>query len=256
MSTAPGVDIRTENHVTSITFSNPPHNALPSNILASLTSAISEAGRDEDSSIIILQSAGERTFCAGASFDELVAIHDEEQGKAFFLGFANVINACRKCPKLIIGRVQGKAVGGGVGLAAAVDYCMATKYASVKLSELALGIGPFVVGPAIERKMGLSAFSQLAINATEWQTADWAKHQGLFTEVFGTTDQLDAYIEHFTEKLTKMNPEAIASLKTILWQGCEHWDNLLADRAAQSGRLVLSSYTRDAIAAFKKGASA
>ncbi|HLF65488.1 MAG TPA: enoyl-CoA hydratase/isomerase family protein [Saprospiraceae bacterium] len=239
------------NHIATITFSNPPHNALPGSMLSELTNAITDAGNDTKVRVILLQSAGERSFCAGASFDELAAISNMEEGTRFFMGFANVINACRKCPKLIIGRLQGKAVGGGVGLAAAVDYCMATKYASVKLSELALGIGPFVVGPALERKIGVSAFSQLSMNATEWQTASWAKEKGLFAEVFDTVDQLDEYIARFTGILGTQNPDAMKSLKRIFWQGCEHWDTLLEERAAVSGKLVLSDYTRQAIEKFK-----
>jgi methylglutaconyl-CoA hydratase len=202
--------------------------------------------------VIILRSGGERAFCAGASFDELIAIEDYETGKTFFSGFANVINAARKCPKLIIGRVQGKTVGGGVGLASAVDYCLATKFASVKLSELAVGIGPFVVGPAVERKVGTSAMSQLAINATEWQTAQWAKEKGLFADVFETPQEMDDAILVLADRLSASNPEAMAHLKRIFWEGTEHWDDLLIERAETSGKLVLSDFTRNAISAFKK----
>lgn len=246
------VSVSYENGVAHIEFYHPSHNSLPGKLLAKLANTITEVGQDNESKVIVLQSAGERTFCAGASFDELASIENLDVGKNFFLGFANVINAMRKCPKLIIGRVQGKAVGGGVGLAAATDYCMASKWASVKLSELAVGIGPFVVGPAVERKVGLSAFSQMAINATEWQTADWAKQKGLFTEVFESVEQLDEYISHFTEKLINSNPEAMAGLKKIFWEGCENWDELLDERAAMSGKLVLSDFTRNAIAKFKQ----
>ena len=236
--------------ITTITFSHPSHNAMPGHQLAALTEAIRSAGDDEDTQLIVLQSEGDRTFCAGASFNELVAIEDFDTGKTFFMGFANVINAMRKCPKLIICRVQGKAVGGGVGLAAAADYTMATKYASIKLSELAVGIGPFVVGPAVERKVGLSAFSQMAVNATEWQTAQWGKQKGLFTEVFDTLEQLDNYINHFTTSLVQMNPEAMAALKRVFWEGCDHWDTLLEDRAEISGKLVLSAHSKKAIRGF------
>ena len=224
---------------------------MPGYQLAALTAAIEAAGEDPETSVIVLQSGGDRTFCAGASFDERAAIQDFETGHAFFMGFANVINACRKCPKLIIGRVQGKAVGGGVGLASAVDYCVATKYASVKLSELALGIGPFVVGPAVERKTGLSAFSQMSIDASTWQTAEWARDHGLFTNVFDSAEEMDAYIGTFSRHLASMSGEAMASLKRVLWEGTEHWDVLLSERAEISGRLVLSKFTKDAIAAIK-----
>lgn len=245
------VDSKIENGVATIIFFHPSHNALPGRLLAKLTEAIKSAGADESVKVIVLQSGGDRTFCAGASFDELAAIKDFEAGKTFFLGFANVINAMRTCPKFIIGRIQGKAVGGGVGLAAATDYCMATKYASIKLSELAIGIGPFVVGPAVERKIGKSAMTHLAINATEWRTAEWAKDKGLFNEVFATTEQLDAYIAHLSEKLVHSNPQAMRLLKQVFWEGTDHWDKLLDQRAAMSGELVLSDFTRDAIQRFK-----
>ncbi len=246
------VETTIQGSIATITFAHPNHNAMPGRLLALLKAAIDEAGANDLVKVIVLKSAGERTFCAGASFDELMAIQDFETGKEFFMGFARVINAMRKCPKLIIGRVQGKAVGGGVGLASATDYCMATKYGSVKLSELAIGIGPFVVGPAVERKMGVSAMSLLAINATEWKTAEWARQKGLFSEVFDTTEQMDAYIQHLAEKLANSHPEAMRELKRIFWENCEHWDQLLEERAAISGRLVLSDFTRTAIEKFKQ----
>ena len=242
-------------HIATITFFHPAHNSLPSRLLAELTEAITRAGNDEAVRVVVLQSEGhEKTFCAGASFDELADIQSFEQGLAFFSGFANVINAIRKCPKLVVGRVQGRAIGGGVGLAAAVDYCMASAHASVKLSELAVGIGPFVVGPAVERKMGLSAFSELAINASEWRTAAWARERGLFHECFETIEQLDAYMQHFCQKLATQSPEAMRELKQIFWQNTAHWDTFLAERAAISGRLVLSDFTKKAISAFKNKA--
>jgi len=234
-----------------IEFYHPSHNALPTKVLDQLARTITQAGEDEEAAVLVLKSAGDRTFCAGASFDELVAIENETTGKAFFMGFAKVINACRECPKFIIGRLQGKAVGGGVGVAASVDYCIASKYSSVKLSELAIGIGPFVVGPAVERKIGTSAFSKLAINATEWQTAHWALEQGLYHEVFDNNDQVDQYVMHLADQLKSMNPEAMTALKRACWSGTDHWDTLLEERAEMSGRLVLSDFTRDAIASFK-----
>lgn len=234
-----------------ITFGHPSHNSLPGHLLDQLANTITAAGEDPDCIVIILQSEGDRTFCAGASFDELVAIDNETNGKAFFMGFAKVINACRTCPKFIIGRVQGKAVGGGVGVASAVDYCIASKYASVKLSELAIGIGPFVVGPAVERKLGTSAFSQLAINATEWKTAAWAQSKGLYHEVFDDNTQVDDYVADLAKRLSGMNPEAMKLLKEVCWKGTENWGDLLEERAAMSGKLVLSDFTKNAIAKFK-----
>lgn len=240
----------TANHITTIEFYHPAQNSLPGHLLAQLVQHIDNAGKNEDTILIILKSGGDRSFCAGASFTELAAIEDFTTGKKFFMGFANVINAIRKCPKLVIGRVHGKAVGGGVGLAAACDYTMATKYASIKLSELAVGIGPFVIGPAVSRKIGVSAFSQMAINATEWQTAEWGKQKGLFAESFETVEQLDSYIAHFTAGLVQKNPTALAQLKEVFWEGTENWDLLLDQRAEMSGNLILSDFAKNAISAF------
>jgi methylglutaconyl-CoA hydratase len=245
------VKLNTENGIGTIEFFHPQSNSLPGHILAELANIITKAGKDKNIKVIILKSAGERAFCAGASFDELVAIDTPENGKKFFSGFANVINAARKCPKFIIGRVQGKAVGGGVGMASATDYCFATKFASVKLSELAIGIGPFVVGPAVERKVGTSAFSAMTINAGKWFDASWAREKGLFTEVFDTTEEMDAEIEKLTSTLSKSNPEAMEGLKKVMWEGTNHWDTLLIERAESSGKLVLSDFTKDAIEKFK-----
>lgn len=238
--------------IATITFAHPAHNSMPGLQLQRLTDAIEAAGADPAAKVIVLQSAGDRTFCAGASFDELAAISDLDNGKRFFMGFANVINAMRKCPKLIIGRIQGKAIGGGVGLAAATDYCIATHFATVKLSELAVGIGPFVVGPAVARKVGQSAFAQLAINATEWQTAEWAKEKGLYQEVFPTIEQMDAYITHLADKLAASSPGAMGRLKAVLWEDAGHWDQLLEERAGISGALVLSDFAKQSISAFQQ----
>ena len=235
-----------------VEFGHPLSNSLPGKILGSLAEEITTLGLNDDVKVVVLKSSGEKAFCAGASFDELISIEDFETGKKFFSGFANVINACRKSPKLIIGRVHGKAVGGGVGVASAVDYCFATKYADVKLSELAVGIGPFVVGPAVQRKIGVSAMSQLAINATEWKSANWAMEKGLYTEVFDSADQMDEKIEELAAKLSQSNPEAMVLLKNIFWEGTDHWDDLLMDRAELSGQLVLSDFTVNAIKKFKK----
>jgi methylglutaconyl-CoA hydratase len=240
-----------EKGVGTITFEHPLSNSLPGKLLQKLAKTITELGQNPAVKVIVLQSAGDRAYCAGASFDELISIKDLETGKKFFSGFANVINACRKCPKFIIGRVQGKAVGGGVGLASAVDYCYATKFAAVKLSELAVGIGPFVVGPAVERKIGLSAMSQLAINATEWRSADWAKKKGLYVDVFESIEEMDKEISIIAEKLATSNPDAMRMLKEVFWQGTENWDTLLSERAAMSGELVLSEFTVNAITTFK-----
>lgn len=237
--------------IATITFFHPQSNSLPGSLLRELGDTITRVGAQDDVKVLILRSEGDKAFCAGASFDELISIQDFETGQKFFSGFAHVINSMRKLNKLVIGRVQNKAVGGGVGLASSVDYCFATSKASVKLSELAVGIGPFVVGPAVERKVGLSAMSQMAINATEWQTAAWAKEKGLYAEVFDSEEDMDKAIDQLAARLASSNPEAMSELKKIFWQGTDHWDSLLLERAGISGRLVLSDFTRQAIEKFK-----
>jgi methylglutaconyl-CoA hydratase len=238
-------------HTCVIEFFHPQSNSLPGAILTKIAQEITAAGLDPKAKSILLKSGGDRAFCAGASFDELMAINSKEEGLEFFSGFAKVINAIRVCPKFVIGRLQGKTVGGGVGLASAVDYCFATKHSALKLSELAVGIGPFVVGPAVERKAGKSAFVEMSIDASEWRSATWGEAKGLYNKVFDDVESMDLYIEAFTGRIEKYSPEAMSELKSVFWRGTEDWDTLLMDRAKISGRLVLSDFTRNAINAFK-----
>jgi methylglutaconyl-CoA hydratase len=249
--TEPYVTLNIKNKVGYIEFYHPNRNSIPSDILVKLKATIEDAGSNEAIHVIVIKSGGDRTFCAGASFNEVMAVEDPEQGKAFFSGFANVINAMRTCPKLIIGRVQGKAVGGGVGLAAATDYCLATKYASIRLSELSIGIGPFVIEPAVTRKIGLAAMSQLTIDAETFFTAEYAKRNGLFADVFETVEALDEAVKELTEKLSNYNPEALQRMKSVFWEGTQHWDTLLTERAEISGALVLSKFTKNTLKRFR-----
>jgi len=240
-----------ENNIGYITFFTPEHNAMSSPILKQLELAIKDAGKNNDIKVIVLKSGGERTFCAGASFTELVAITNLEEGKRFFSGFANVINAMRKCPKLIIGRVQGKAVGGGVGLASATDYCLATKFAAIKLSEISIGIGPFVIEPAVTRKMGQTAFSQMTIDAESFFTAEYAKEKGLYANVFDSVEALDNAVDILAAKLASYNPEALLELKRVLWEDTNEWCVSLLERAEISGKLVLSDFTKEKLKSYK-----
>ena len=244
------VHSHSDHGITTIEFYHPKSNSLPLKILDALTQEIHYAGT-HDSKVIILQSAGDGAFCAGASFDELASIKNEIEGAAFFRGFANVINAMRKCNKFIIGRVQGKAVGGGVGIIAACDYVIAVSTAEVKLSELAIGLGPFVVGPAVERKIGKSAFSQLSIDAHLWRNSDWAKRKGLFAEVHETREGMDESVVRLATSLAHSSPEAMKQLKKVFWEGTDNWDILLNERAAVSGRFVVGEFSKNAIAKLK-----
>ena len=235
-----------------IEFYHPKSNSLPSSLLNKLEKAILKAGEDNDIKSILIRSAGDKAFCAGASFDELLNIDNERSGKAFFSGFANVINAIRKVPKFVIGEVQGKAVGGGVGLACAFDYCFATTNASIKLSELSIGIGPFVIAPAVERKIGVGALSDLSINATSWKDANWAKEKGMYSDVFETKSEMQHASKKLLESISEYSNDSIYEMKKVLWKGCENWDSLLIENAEISGRLVLSDFTRNKLAEFKR----
>lgn len=240
-----------ENNISIIEFFHPLSNSMPGYLLKELADTINNEGVT-DSRIIVIRTAGSKAFCAGASFNELIAVSNEEQGLAFFSGFANVINAMRKNPKLIIARIQGKCVGGGVGIASAADYVFATEAADIKLSELALGIGPFVIGPSVERKIGVAAFSELSMDAASWRSAQWAKEKGLFNTVSGTIVEMDEKVNAFAGTLAHYSPEAMGEMKKVFWEGTENWDTLLKERAAVSGRLVLSQYAKNAIEKVRK----
>ena len=240
------------NNIATITFGHPASNSFPSELLERLTNELISVGKNSSVAIIILKSQGEKAFCAGASFNELMAISNLKEGTQFFLGFANVINAMRTCEKLIIGCLQGKTVGGGVGLAAACDYVLATNQAAIKLSEFTIGIGPFVIEPAVKRKIGISGVAELTLDATNWKTAYWAKEKGLYAKVFETMNELDAALETLSLQLASYNPDALLKMKKTLWQGTENWNTLLAERAAVSGELVVSEFTKKALLKFKK----
>ena len=238
--------------IATVEFGHPASNSFVAELLDRLTLELTNLSENEAISVIVLKSEGDRAFCAGASFDELMAVSNLEEGKVFFSGFANVINAMRSCKKFIVGRVQGKTVGGGVGLAAACDYVFASVEASVRLSELTIGIAPLVIAPAVERKIGKAAISELSLSPTEWKNAYWAKEKGLFAKVFDSIKELDSELEFFAQKLSNYNPQALHEWKKALWEGTEHWDTLLTDRAAITGTLVLSEFTRNALSKFKK----
>lgn len=241
-----------ENGIATIEFGHPASNSFVSELLDRLAKEFAKLATNDEVSIVVLKSEGDRAFCAGASFDELVAISNLEEGRQFFSGFANVINAMRKCPKPIIGRVQGKTVGGGVGLAAACDYVHATVEAAIKLSEISIGIGPFVIAPAVERKMGKAALAELSLYPTEWKNAYWAKEKGLYAKVYDSISEMDKELDIHLQKLATYNPEALSQMKKVLWEGTEHWDKLLLERAEASGKLALSPNTKEALEKFRK----
>jgi methylglutaconyl-CoA hydratase len=249
----PNGSIRTsiENKIASIEFGHPASNSFPSDLLNQLTNELHTLSNNSNVSVIILKSSGTGAFCAGASFDELLAVSNPEEATQFFSGFANVLNAMRNCSKIIIGRIHGKAVGGGVGIIAACDYAMATKESAIKLSELAIGIGPFVIEPAVSRKIGKSAMAEMTLD-TDWKSAAWANQKGLYAKVFSTTTELDTEIKAFANKLASYNPEALFEMKKVIWEGTENWNTLLYERAEISGKLVLSDFSRTALNQLKK----
>ena len=240
-----------ENKIATLEFGHPASNSFPSELLSRLTNELNSLSINPEVLVIILKSSGLGAFCAGASFDELLAISNPEEATQFFSGFANVLNAMRNCSKIIVGRIHGKSVGGGVGIAAACDYAMATNESSIKLSELAIGIGPFVIEPAVNRKIGKSAMCEMTLD-TEWKSAAWAMQKGLFAKVFETQEDLDQEIEAFANKLATYNPEALLEMKKVFWEGTENWNTLLYERAKITGKLVLSEFSKKALNQFKK----
>ncbi|WP_367755700.1 enoyl-CoA hydratase/isomerase family protein [Flavobacterium sp. WC2430] len=241
-----------ENKIATVQFGHPASNSFPRQLLDSLTQELNNLSENSAVSVIVLKSVGTGAFCAGASFDELLAVSNQEEGVHFFSGFAHLINAMRTCSKIIVGRIHGKAVGGGVGIAATCDYAFATADASIKLSELAIGIGPFVIEPAVSRKIGKTAMTQMTLAAHEWKTADWALEKGLYAKLAHDQVELDIDIDHFTSKLASYNPDALFKMKKIIWEGTQDWDTLLLERAAITGKLVLSNYAKNALEQLKK----
>lgn len=248
----PYVSLTVENGIGTIEFFHPSHNALPGKLLKQLEEAFNRAGVDPSIKVVVFKSGGNKSFCAGANFQELLQIRNEEEGMKFFSGFANVINAMRKCSKIIVGRIHGKAVGGGVGLAAATDYCLATTHASIKLSELNIGIGPFVIEPAVSRKIGLNGFAQLTFEPDQFFTPEWALKKGLYQNVYESVEELDNAINNLTTRIYNYNPLALQNLKSTLWENTSHWDELLLERAKLSGRLILSAEARAALEKYTK----
>ncbi len=241
-----------QDNIATVTFGHPASNSFPSTLLQELAATFHTLSANKTISVVVLQSEGDRAFCAGASFDELLTIKTLEDGKAFFSGFADVLNAMRSCTKLIIGKVQGKAVGGGVGLIAACDYVIASEKAAIKLSEFAIGIGPFVIAPAVDRKIGKTALADITLNAHTWKTAQWAKDHGLYTEVLPDMESVTQAVEALIDRLNSYAPKALRAMKYVLWKGTEHWDDLLYENAEISGRLALSDETKQALQKFKK----
>lgn len=246
-----GLETSFQNTIAIVQFGHPASNSFPRTLLDALTAEINSLSRNEDVSVIILKSEGNKAFCSGASFDELLKVENEEQGVEFFSGFAHLLNAMRNCNKIIIGRVQGKAVGGGVGIISACDYVFATPQSDIKLSELAIGIGPFVIEPAVSRKIGKTAMTQMTLAAHEWKSADWAFQKGLYSNI-SDSENLDKDVENFAQRLSSYNPEALYEMKKIIWDGTEQWESLLFERAAITGKLVLSDFTKNALLQFKK----
>jgi methylglutaconyl-CoA hydratase len=243
------LDLLVADHVATITFGNEKSNSLPGPLLRQLATSFDDLATREDAHVIVLRSEGGSTFCAGASFDELKALKKPEDGQEFFSGFAHLILAMRRCPKFIVTRVQGRAAGGGVGIISASDYAIATANAGVRLSELALGLGPFVIGPVVERRVGHGAYAAMSVDA-DWRDAAWAERHGLYAKVVNDASALDDAVDALARRLASCNPDAMAELKKVFWGGTEHWDTLLFERATLSGRLALSEFTRRAVEAF------
>ena len=247
----PFVTSQIKNHISEITFGTPKSNSLPSEILEKLAQIILTEGSKPEVKAILLKSEGEKAFCAGASFDELLEINDLETSKKFFGGFAKVLNAMRNCGKIVVVRVQGKTTGGGVGIACAADYCFATENASLALTEINLGIGPFVIGPYVERKIGKSQFTAMAIDA-DFRSANWAEQHNIYHSVSPTIAEMDAEVAQFLEKLATKSTDALALIKKVSWEGTEHFDKLMPKRILMSASLLLEDSTKANIEKIKQ----
>ena len=249
---AGSVDVQMRDAIATLTFAHPRSNSLPSALLRRIAQEIADVSANSGIKVIVLRSAGDKAFCAGASFDEMKAVSDASSGREFFSGFARVILAMTRAPQFVVSRVQGKVTGGGVGLVAASDYVLAVEGASLKLSELAVGLGPFVIGPVVERKVGRGPFAAMSIDA-DWRSAEWAERHGLYSRVFDDTGTMDKALTALLDFLSAANPEAIRQFKKALWADTPDWPQLLEQRAGISGALALSAHTRAAIERFERG---
>jgi methylglutaconyl-CoA hydratase len=240
-----------KNSISIITFGTPKSNSLPGEILEKLAQTILDEGSKNEVKAILLKSDGDKSFCAGASFDELLEIEELEKSKIFFGGFAKVLNAMRNCGKLVIVRVQGKTTGGGVGIACAADYCFATEEAAMALTELNLGIGPFVIGPFVERKVGKSAYSAMSIDA-DFRSADWCEKHDVYHSVSENIEIMDVEINAFMEKLSTRSSDALALIKKVSWEGTEHFEQLMPERILMSASLILEDSAKENIGKIKE----
>ncbi len=247
----PFVTSEIRNSISEITFGTPKSNSLPGEILEKLAQTILIEGKKEEVKAILLKSEGEKVFCAGASFDELLEIDELEASKKFFGGFAKVLNAMRSCGKIVVVRVQGKTTGGGVGIACGADYCFATKNAALALTEINLGIGPFVIGPYVERKIGKSQFSAMAIDA-DFRSAEWAEQHNIYHSVSETIAEMELKLGIFLDKLSARSDEALALIKKVSWEGTEHFEELMPERIHMSASLILEDSAKENIQKIKE----
>lgn len=240
-----------KNSVAEITFGTSKSNSLPGAILEKLAKTILEEGGKKEVKAILLKSEGEKAFCAGASFDELLEIAELETSKKFFGGFAKVLNAMRNCGKIVVVRVQGKTTGGGVGIACGADYCFATKHSALALTELNLGIGPFVIGPYVERKIGKSQFAAMAIDA-DFRSATWAEQHNIYHSVSDSIQEMDEKLDEFLLTLAGRSADALALIKKVSWEGTDHFYDLMPARIHMSASLILEDYAKENICKIKE----
>ena len=245
------VNAQVLNQISHIEFGTSKSNSLPGEILELLAQTILSEAAKVDVKAIVLKSSGEKAFCAGASFDELLQIDELEISKKFFGGFAKVLNAMRTCGKLVIVRVQGKTTGGGVGIACGADYCFATKDSSLALTELNLGIGPFVIGPYVERKIGKSEFTAMAIDA-DFRSAQWAERNHIYHVVSDSIEEMDEKLTVFLDTLASRSADALALLKKVSWEGSEHFEKLMPERIQMSASLILEDSAKENINKIKE----
>ncbi|MGB3317038.1 MAG: crotonase/enoyl-CoA hydratase family protein [Albidovulum sp.] len=201
--------------VTTLTLNRPEkHNALSAAMIAELTEVAGRLGRDPAVRVIVLTGAGD-SFCAGGDLgwmrEQIAADGATRAREATKL--AMMLNALNTCPKPVIGRVQGNAFGGGVGLASVCDVAIGVNGARFGLTETRLGLIPATIGPYVLARMG-EAMARRVFMSARLFGADEAVRLGLLARAVDA-DDLDDTIEAEVAPYLACAPGAVAEAKAL-----------------------------------------
>ena len=204
------------NAIATVTLNRPQvHNAFDETLIADVTACFARLSEDAEVRAIVLRGAGE-SFCAGADLHWMgrMAGYSQEENRADADALQRMFDVIATCPKPTIARVQGGAIGGGVGLVAVCDVVIAAPEAKFALSEVRLGLVPAVIAPYVLQKIGMGAARALFVTGERFN-AEEALRIGLVQQVVAAIE-LDAAIQKKLEWILHAGPNAIAAAKRLL----------------------------------------